>query len=176
MYRSLLFSSRFFQYIFQFWETHFQRVSMRSPAGVGSCGVGGHFAASLANESAISLFSMIQCDRVHLNCRVSCWPDTVSLITPTVRWWGCLIEDSACMTDIKSVHITRRIVQNSAHCSTDNIEKEDGRMHWRMICELLVTAQHNAADYIWFPLFLFFSEQWGHYFFQSTLILASVRT
>ncbi len=83
MCRNLLFSGRFFQYVFQSLEIYFLRVSMRSLAGVGSSGAGCYLAASLTAELASSLPSMPQCDRVHFCLRVSCWLETIFLI---VEW------------------------------------------------------------------------------------------
>ncbi len=130
---SLLFSGSFFQCIFQSWETHFLRVSMRSVGAIGFSGAGCHFAASLAVELASSFPGTPWNDEVRINLRMSCWLDTVFLIMLTMEWWGCLVEESACMADIESVYMT---------------------LHFREFCVMCCIASRIAC--MWFCW-----EYWG---------------
>ncbi len=156
MCRSLLFSGKFFQYVFQSWETYFLRVS-RLPAGIDSSGQAAILQILWQPESTTLLPDMLRCDRVHISLRLNCWLDTISLITLTIGWRGRLIEESACMTDSESVHLMPHyrefcvmccIASRIACSSAENIKKKYCRTHCWIMCKLLVIALLTSSAFL----------------------------
>ncbi len=126
---SSLFFCRFFPHGPLSFETYFLMVSMWSIAGVRSGSVDCHFAASSAVEWSSSLSGILRCDRVHINLKLSCLINKVSL-------------ESISMADDDSVHLMPHrkefcimwsIVSKIACISAEIIEQEDGRMCCWMI-------------------------------------------